>query len=296
MNAILLCPSPSSQPAVEHLSTLSPLAAIPLLGESLVEYWLTHLAMTGATEVRILAHDRPEHIAAIVGTGARWGLKAQVIAEKRDIALAQARIIYEQEIISGSHEVFVLDHFPGSPNSLFTGYADLFAEILEWIPKAKTPDRVGVRELRPGIWVGLQTWISPKAQLHPPCWIGQNVYIGAGAVVGPMAIIEDRSFVEPKAEIICSMIGPDTFVGKLAVIQQAFAWGSHLIDWKSNLFTRVTDAFTLCELRRPAAAHSSERLLERLTLLYSRNRDELQTLWKHFLLDKDDELSTHDKL
>jgi NDP-sugar pyrophosphorylase family protein len=294
MNAILICPS--SRSPVEQLSTYTPLAAIPFLGESLIEYWLTHLAMSGASEVRILAHDRPHQIAAIVGNGARWGLKAEVIPETRELTLAQAQIKYEQEIVSGSHEVAVVDHFPGSLQSLFTGYADLFAGILDWLPQARMPDRVGLKELRPGIWVGLHTKISPEAQLHAPCWIGQNVFIGAGAVVGPMTIIEDRSFIEPRAEVISSMIGPDTFVGQLAVIHDAFAWSNLLVNWKSNLFTQVTDAFLLCALRRPALAHPTDGLLDRLTQIYSRNKDELQTFWKHFLLDKEDKLSTHDKL
>jgi NDP-sugar pyrophosphorylase family protein len=294
MNAILICPS--SRSPVEHLSTFTPLAAFPFLGESLIEYWLTHLAMSGATEVRILAHDRPEQIVAIVGNGARWGLKAEVIAETRELTLAQAQIKYEQEIVSGSHEVAVVDHFPGSLQSLFTSYADLFAGVFEWLPQARMPDRVGLRELSPGIWVGLHSKISPGAQLHPPCWIGQNVYVGAGAVVGPMAIIEDRSFIEPKAEIVSSMIGPDTFVGQLAVIQDAFAFGNLLVNWKSDLFTHVTDAFLLCALRRPALAQPTEGFLDRLTQIYSRNKDDLQTFWKHFLLDKEDKLSTHDKL
>lgn len=294
MNVILICPS--QRPAVEHLSTFTPLAALPLLGQSLVEYWLTHLAMAGAREVRVLAHDRPEQIAAIVGDGARWGLQAEVIVETRELTVAQALIKYEKEVVSGSHEVIVLDHFPGSTQSLFTSYTDLFAGIVEWIPKAQTPDRVGLHELRPGIWVGLHTRIAPDAKIHPPCWIGQNVYIGAGAVIGPMAIVEDRSFVEPKAEIVGSMIGPDTFVGQFAVIQEAFAWGNQLVNWKSSLFTRVTDAFLLCALRRPSIAQPADGILGRLTQIYSRNKDELQTFWKHFLLDKEDKLSGHDKL
>jgi NDP-sugar pyrophosphorylase family protein len=293
MNAILICPS--SRPAVEHLSTYAPLAAIPLMGQSLVEYWLTHLAMNGAIEVHVLANDRPEQIAAIVGNGARWGLKAEVIPESRELTLAQAQIKYAKEIASGSHEVVVLDHFPGTLQSLFTSYSDLFAGIFEWLPNVRTPDRVGLRELRPGIWVGLHAHISPEAQLHPPCWIGNNVYIGAGAMIGPMTVIEDRSFLEPKAQVNSSVIGPDTFVGQLAVLQEAFAFGSQLVNWKTNFFTQVTDAFLLSPLRRPMGAGGAG-LFDRLVQMYARNKDDLQTFWKHFLLDKEDKISTHDKV
>ncbi|HEU5125338.1 MAG TPA: hypothetical protein VFW05_14895 [Verrucomicrobiae bacterium] len=268
---------------------------MPLLGQSLVEYWLTHLALSGATEVRILAQDRPEQIAALVANGVRWGIQAQVIPETRELTAAQAEIKYAREIAHNACEITVLDHFPGSMQSLFTSYSDLFAGILEWLPYALTPDRVGVRECQPGIWVGSHTRISPDAKIIPPCWIGQNVFIGAGAVVGPMTIIEDRSFVEPKAEVVGSLIGPDTFVGQLAVIREAIAWGSTWINWKSNLFAQVTDAFLLSSLRRPLSTQSTG-IIRRLGDLYSRNKEDLQTFWKHFLLDKEDKLSTHDKL
>jgi NDP-sugar pyrophosphorylase family protein len=293
MNAILICPS--TRPAVEQLSTYTPLAAVPLLGESLVEYWLTHLAMTGAEEVQILAHDRPQHIAAIVGNGARWGLKAEVIAETRELTLAQAQIKYAREITSGTHEIVVLDHFPGTVQSLFTNYADLFAGLFEWLPHAPTPDRIGLREHQPGVWVGSHTRISPGAQLHAPCWIGQNVYVGPEAIIGPMAVIEDRSFIEGKAQVIGSFVGPDTFVGELAILQHAVALGNRLIDWKSNLFTLVTDSYLLSALRQPSMAQVSGNVLDRLTQIYSRNKEDLQTFWKHFIFDKEDPLSKNSK-
>ncbi|HYG22387.1 MAG TPA: hypothetical protein VEH04_06355 [Verrucomicrobiae bacterium] len=294
MNAILICPS--TRPGVEHLSTLAPLAALPLLGQGLVEYWLTHLAINGAEEVHILANDRPQHIAALVGNGARWGLKAEVIPETRELTLAQAQIKFAREITSGTHEIVVLDHFPGSVQPLFTSYADLFAGVLEWMPKALTPDRLGLRELQPGIWVGLHSKISPEAKLHAPCWIGQNVYVGAGAVIGPMAVVEDRTFIEPKAQVNSCFVGPDTFVGQRAVLQEAFALGSLLINWKTNAFLKVAESFVLSALRRPGLGGDPSQLIGKVTQLYAKNKEELQTFWKHFLFDKEDNASTHDKL
>jgi NDP-sugar pyrophosphorylase family protein len=286
MSAILICPSPG--PAVERLASFAPLAAIPLMGESLVEYWLTHLALSGFRRVRILAHDRPGYIAAIAGDGARWGLQTEVIDESRDLTPAQAQIKYASRRSAakpGSDEIIVVDHFPGATQPLFTCYSDLFNGLLEWLPQALMPDRVGVRELRPGIKVGWHTRISPAAQLHAPCWIGQSVYIGAGAVVGPMTVVEDRSFVEPAGEITGSLIGPDTFVGRSAKIQNSIAWGETLIDWKSGLCGPVPDAYLLCALRSPALARQSRGFFDRLAEIYSRNKDDLQMFWQ-FLINK----------
>ena len=49
-------------------------------------------------------------------------------------------------------------------------------------------------------------------------------------MIGPNAILEDRSFIEGGADIVNSVIGPDTFVGKLAALRQSFAWGDTLVN------------------------------------------------------------------
>jgi len=205
--ALLICPS--DRPAVVELSRVAPLAAAPLLGQSLLEYWLTHLALSGITEVHILADDRVDDIKKVVGTGARWGLTVQVTAEVRELTAAQAQIKYAAEFPAAApNNISVLDHFPGEPNSpIFTSYANLFAGVMRWLPRANTLDRVGFREVKPGIWVGRNAHVSPEAQLTGPCWIGQHVFVGANCVVGPNAILEDRAFIEGGAEIVNSAIG-----------------------------------------------------------------------------------------
>lgn len=281
-NALLICPS--ARAAVPELSRLAPLAAAPLLGQSLVEYWLSHLALAGVKQVRLLAEDRPEQISKIAGDGARWGLKVEVMPETRELSPAQAQMKYAREFPATSQDtIALLDHFPDAPQwPLFSSYAGLFAALANWIPKAKTIDRVGVREVQPGIWLGLHAQVSPEAQLRAPCWIGQHVYIGAGAAVGPTALIEDRSFVEAGAEIVHSVIGPDTFVGRLAALQKSFAWGNTLVNWETDSLIQVPDAFLLCALKRPANAKASEKFLHRLfDLLFAEPRpqvDALQTI------------------
>ena len=261
--AFLICPS--ARPAVKGLSQASPLAAAPLLGESLVEYWLSHLAFTGVKEVQILADDRPEHVTKLTGDGARWGLKVTVTPEIRELTPAQAQIKYAQEFPVTGQLIAVLDHFPNAPQwPLFESYAGLFSALTHWMPKAKTVDRVGLREVEPGIWLGIHAQVSPEAQLRAPCWIGGHVYIGAHAVIGPMAIIEDRSFVEAGAEIVNSVIGPDTFVGRMATLQKSFAWGNTLVNWEADSVTQVADAFLLCGLKRSANTKSSEKFLRRM--------------------------------
>ena len=259
--ALLICPS--DRPAVAEFSRLGPLAAAPLLGQSLLEYWLTHFALAGINEVHLLADDRPEEIRKLVGNGGRWGLKIDVTEEVRELPAAQAQIKYAAEFDSSApHNVSVLDHFPGEPNSpIFSSYANLYAGIVRWMPRANTIDRMGFREVHPGIWIGRHAHVSPDAQLCAPCWIGQHVFVGAKSVIGPNAVLEDRSFVEGGAEIASSVIGSDTFVGKLAALRQSFAWGNTLVNWQNESMTQVSDAFLMCALKRQP---KSEKFLSRL--------------------------------
>jgi len=280
--ALLICPSARS--AVTELSQTTPLAAAPLLGESLVEYWLTHLALSGVKDVRILADDRPEYISNLVANGARWGLTVEVTPEARELSVAQAAIKYVREFpATAPNAITMMDHFPGAPQfPLFNDHAGLFTGLMEWMPKAKTIDRVGMKEVQPGIWIGLHAQVSPEAKLRGPCWIGQHTYVGAGAVIGPMAVIEDRSFIEAGAEIVSSVIGPETFVGRLATLQKSFAYGNTLVNWETESVTQVADAFLLCGLRRPVNGKASEKLLRRLLdLLFADQRpsvDPLETI------------------
>jgi NDP-sugar pyrophosphorylase family protein len=274
--ALLICPW--DRPAVVELSRVSSLAAAPLLGQSLLEYWLTHLALNGVKDVHILADSHLEQISKIVGNGARWGLKAEITSEVRELTAAQAQIKYAAEFpVSAPNNISVLDHFPGEPDcSIFTSYADLFAGVMRWLPNANTVDRVGFHEAKPGVWIGRHARVSPGAQLNGPCWIGKHAFVGAGCIIGPNAILEDRSFVEGGAEVDNSVVGPDTFVGKLAVLRQSLAWGNTLVNWKSGSVAQITDAFLMCALKREP---TSEKFLGRLfELLFTEPKPEVDPL------------------
>src|SRR6202030_1639896 len=117
-------------------------------------------------QVTILAHDRPELIQNAVGSGARWGIQTEVIAESSELTVEDAAEKYNAA-------ASVMDHLPGLPGRpLFEGYESWYRTLLDWMPVAKTPDRVGMRELSEGIWVGLHGQISSDARLEAPCWIG----------------------------------------------------------------------------------------------------------------------------
>lgn len=252
MKALLICPGQRN--SVAALGETMPLSNISALGKPLLAHWLDDLAMRGAKEALVLATDRPEQTRAFVGDGRRWGLRVQVIPEIRELSPLEARRKYRRENdpikwLDAPDDVILMDHLPGlEAYPLFESYTAWVAALAQEIPRAETPDRIGLHEFQPGVWVGLHARIARDAQLQAPCWIGEDVDIGHGAVIGPMAVLEDRCFVERGAEITNSVIAPDTFVGEFAEVHDSIALGKTLIHTKLNSITRVDDDFLLCSL------------------------------------------------
>ena len=253
----------------------------------MVEYWLSHLAGTGAREVFILTHDRPEALETVVGTGARWGLKTQLIEETRELTRTQAFANHEQLLGSpaSKEQVFLMDRFPGETTPIFGSFQQLYNGLVAWMPKATTPDRVGVSERHSQVWSGLNCDIAPSVELHPPCWIGRNVHIGPQTVLGPGTIIEDGAFIEGVSSISESCIGPGTFVGQCSELSRSLALGETLVNMESGLVVKVPDSFVLSSLRQPRPQQAPV-WFARLAELCCRNKAEAQLLWKHLLINR----------
>ena len=245
MKAILILPG--FRPALAPLAESAPLAAVPLLGESLLVYWLVHLASRGAREVIVLACDRAPAIREIAGSGARWGLRVTVVAEMHELTRVEARVAH-----GADGEVVLADHLPGVPEiKICESHADWFAGTQAWLDLAVTPDRTGVREIAPGIHVGWGTRIPVDTVLRAPCWIGEKVHLGRGVTLGPNTVIENRAVISDGTEVVRSVIGTETFVGEDTEITDSLAAGDMLINWRNGSCLRVPDDFLLCSLRRP---------------------------------------------
>jgi NDP-sugar pyrophosphorylase family protein len=291
MKSLLICPD--QRLGVAALSEFVPLSNVPILGKCLLEYWIEYLVTLGAKEILILATDRPDHVRALVGDGARWGLRVTVLSEDRELTIAEARSKHRgrntEGWLSAPDDAVMLDCLPNLPRSpILTSYANWFAAVRALLLQALTPDRIGVHELQPGVWVGLHTHIAPNIRLIAPCWIGEHVWIEAGAVIGPNVALEKEVFVSRGAEISQSAIGPDTFVGQFTEIQNSIAWGSTLINWERDSCLKVPDEFLLCSLaphrmrpeearkttprpvRLPAVLRLREHFSELLASLYAK--------------------------
>jgi hypothetical protein len=266
MKSLLICPG--ERPGVPHLAENAPLAVVPLLGRTLIEYWLEALVARGAKSVVVLASDRPHQVRALVSDGSRWGLRLDLLTQSRELTIEEARRKFRPAGEAGwldDHDVVLLDHLPGQPEiPLFESYAQWFEGLKAFMRLAVTPARIGAREVQPGVWVGLHAHIDPTARLHAPCWVGEHTLIAAGAMIGPGAILDDRVIVEAGARVTQSVIGPETFIGELISVENSLAQGSTLVNWKTGSCLRVPDAFFLSSLNDRRFTPASSSLLARV--------------------------------
>lgn len=287
MKSILICPG--ERPTMGFLTEHLPLACAPLLGQSLVEYWLSHLACAGVKQVTLLVNHHPDLLHELVGHGTRWGLAIDLKVESRELTAAEAMLKHVKQIgpEASSNGIVLLDHFPGLEQyPLFQSYAGWFAGLRAWLPQARTPDRVGPREIRPGIWADMHARVSPSAQLEPPAWLGRNVVVGPRSRIGPGALIEDGSLVEADAEVFESYVARDTLVGQGTELKHSLALGSTLLNWQTGSAVQVPDAFVLCALRRPAPGRPAS-WVQRVAELLTGNKSQDELFWKDLLINKE---------
>gem|GEM_PF-383135 len=267
MNAILICPA--ERPAVPALSDACPLVNLPIFGKSLLTHWLEHLATSQIKKVKILAADRPEELRAAVGNGARWGLVIEVIPETRELNFEEARQKYgpdsRMQFLNDAGKIFRADHLPSlSEKNLFDSYSEFFLTVESWFSCAAAHGRVGLRQIKPGVWVGMRSRISSSASLRAPCWLGENVRIGKNAIVGPNAIIEDNVVVDAGAEISETYIASETLIGALTRLHESLAIGNTLINWRNASTTKIPDPFLMCALRQNSRNNFRARAARRV--------------------------------
>lgn len=69
-------------------------------------------------------------------------------------------------------------------------------------------------EIRPGVWAGEDSRISPEAHVHGPVAIGRNVTIEAGAVVEELTAIGASSIVSENARLHRTITWEDVYIGE----------------------------------------------------------------------------------
>lgn len=272
MKALIICPA--DRPSVAVLARRHPLALLalwPFLGRPVLAHALTFLASAGAKEILVLAADRPEEIRAFTGRGEAWGVKVEVIPESRELTPAEARAKYQPTGPAGwlpaPQDVITLDALPQLPDRpLWRDYAGWQAALLHWMPQGAN-EKVGMKEIEPGIYIGRRCRIAVTAKLRAPCWIGDHAWIGPQATIGPETVLEDHVYVDQNAEVVRSVIGPQTYVGAMTEVRDSLAWGRDLLKLTTGSHTEVTDPFLLGGLGPTATPNYASGGFSRLTAL-----------------------------
>lgn len=269
MKALLICPSDRENS--DFFSRRQPLALVPLLGRTALDRAMADLARRGATEITVIAADRPVMIRSALGGGKRWGVKAEVISASYEPTAEEARVRYKTgngEWLPEPYDAVTLEGWPQSTEeSLWQSPSAWFASLKERMNEAGASN-VGMRQFKPGVWVGTRSRISPAATVNAPCWIGQQAWIAAGAVVGPDAIIEEGSCIDQCAEVVNSHVAPITYVGSDVELRNSLAWGGSLLNWTTGSQTEVTDAFLLADISM-RAKHRNGSLITRAAALFA---------------------------
>lgn len=239
MKAILICPSQVT--TVVALEKKRPLALLPFLGETVIEYALAGLAAAGYRHVQISAPDRANEIKKVVGNGEAWGLKVELTSKTGEALLQEAQV-------EGT-KVILLEALPQLPlQPLWHTYHDWHRAQTALIPLA-APQQVGMREIAPKVFAHLKAKISPDVVLRGPAWIGAGVLIRPGATIGDGTIVEEGSYIDDGASLTGSIIGPWTYVGKYTEIIDSFAWGNNLLSLETGSLAELTDPFLLSEVK-----------------------------------------------
>ena len=235
MNVILNGPSDAS--AVPALARKQPLVLAPFLGRSVLAWALTALASEGVRQVGLETCGHAEAIRRAVGRGEAWGLSIHFL-ERGD----------STPEFSGARTV-TLDRLPQLPRQpLWRSYRDWQAAQLALLASF-APQRVGMREIAPGVFAGLRSQIAADAHLTGPCWIGDQVCVGAQAVIGADTIIEDGCYIDRGAEISQSIVGRQTYVGAFTELRNSFANENQLLQLDSGSFTTISDRLLLSRVR-----------------------------------------------
>lgn len=245
MKTILICPG--YREAVAGLGNGRNLVELPILGKSILERWLEFLASSGRHKVIVLASEYPERIRALVGNGERWGLLAHVFAERLELSRFEARAKYCEP--DSQDEVFMMDRLPMRPfEPLLGSYEQFFDGTIRFLETVSGNDRIGMRQIKPGVWVGLRTSISKDVNLVAPSWIGDDVRIEGACSVGPFAVIEDRCLVEQDTTLCDSVVFAENFVGRSLEIKDSLISGSEIINHQTGSLLRATDDFIVSSL------------------------------------------------
>lgn len=239
---LLICPA--DRPGSEFFGARVPLPLLPLLGQTVLDRSLAHLARQGKKTVRVIATDRPAAIRQRIQGGVPWGIQAEVVTDAEEHDPTQALIRH------GGHDVveaiklnvwpFATEDLWASPQAMLTGLVGCMTDAAR--------DTVSMHEVGAGIFISTRAQVSPGATLRAPCWIGAHAIVREGAHVGPGAIVENGAWIDSGASVHHSWVGPSTYLGSGLELEGKFAWGTMVMDAGSCVISEIVDPLLMTDL------------------------------------------------
>jgi Bacterial sugar transferase len=243
MDAFIICPD--HRQCAGFARRIRPLALLPVL-----DLWLEHLAAAGVKHATILAADRPHEIRHAVDQGGRWGLSVTVLSVKREPSIEETRQRFTGKDSAGRvPNIITLDTLPDMPHKpLWESSSALHEILLNSLLMTPAESHLTMREVASKVHVSTRARVSPTAKIDGPEWIGPQVIIGDNAQILAGTIIEEAAYIDRNAVVSESWVGPNTYVGALTTVQNSFAWGGGIENWRKGSFLEITDDFLLTNL------------------------------------------------
>ncbi|MCX6848487.1 MAG: sugar transferase [Verrucomicrobia bacterium] len=248
MDVFIICPD--YRKCAGFARRIRPLALWPVLGRTLLDLWLEHLAAAGVKHATILAADRPQEIRHAVDQGGRWGLSITVLSVKREPSIEETRLRFTgKDSLGIAPNIITLDTLPSMPHKpLWESSAALFEIMLGNLRGTPPEAHLTMREIAPEVHVSTRARIAATAKIEGPVWIGPQVIVGDNAQILAGTVIEEAAYIDRHAIVSESWVGPNTYVGALTNVQNSFAWGGGIENWSKGSFLEVTDDFLLANL------------------------------------------------
>lgn len=248
MDVFIICPD--HRESAGFARRIRPLALLPVLGRSLLDLWLEHLAAAGVKHATILAADRPHEIRHAVDQGGKWGLSVTVLSVKREPSIEETRQRFTGKDSAGRvPNIITLDTLPDMPHKqLWESSAALHDILHHRLLVTPAESHLTMREVAPKVHVSTRARVSATAKIEGPVWIGPQVIIGDNAQILAGSVIEEAAYIDRGAIVGDSWVGPNTYVGALTSVQNSFAWGGGIENWRHGSFLEITDDFLLTNL------------------------------------------------
>ena len=160
MDVFIICPD--HRKCAGFARRIRPLALWPVLGRTLLDLWLEHLAAAGVKHATILAADRPQEIRHAVDQGGRWGLSVTVLSVKREPSIEETRLRFTGKDSSGrAPNIITMDTLPAMPHKpLWESSAALFDIVLSNLRCTPPESHLTMREIAPEVHVSTRARIS----------------------------------------------------------------------------------------------------------------------------------------